>query len=130
VSSISRSHRQRSPEDDVNDQVEPCQTSGGSGSPDVERTPKHDGPARIRAMTALKPEDKPAALEPLLNVRQAAAFLGLRPGTVYLWAETGRLPSYKVGTLRRFRLSELEAHLKAHREGPDRMPEEKQRKGR
>ncbi len=54
--------------------------------------------------------------ESLLNVEEAATFLGVRPGTVYLWAETGRIPSYKIGNLRRFRLSELEAHLQAHRE--------------
>jgi excisionase family DNA binding protein len=71
-----------------------------------------------------------AAPESLLTVGQAAAFLGLRPGTVYLWAETGRISSYKVGTRRRFRLSELEAHLKAHREGPDAMPEGKRRRER
>ena len=58
--------------------------------------------------------------ESLLNVEETATFLGVRPGTVYLWAETGRIPSYKIGNLRRFRLSELEAHLQAHREGPER----------
>ena len=59
-------------------------------------------------------------LEPLVTVEEAAAFLGVQPGTVYLWAETGQLPSYKIGNLRRFRLSELETHLHALREGPER----------
>ena len=57
-------------------------------------------------------------LEPLVTVEEAAAFLGIQPGTAYLWAETGRIPSYKVGALRRFRLSDLERHLNANREGP------------
>ena len=58
-------------------------------------------------------------LEPLVTVEEAAAFLGVQPGTVYLWAETGRLPSYKIGALRRFRLSDLEAYLESLREGPN-----------
>jgi excisionase family DNA binding protein len=64
-------------------------------------------------------EDLPDRPEPLVSVEEAAAFLGVRPGTVYLWAETGRIPSYKIGARRRFRLSELDAHLRAYREGPD-----------
>jgi excisionase family DNA binding protein len=60
--------------------------------------------------------------EALVTVEDAAGFLGVRPGTVYLWAEMGRIPSYKIGALRRFRLSDLETHLQAHKEGPDRLP--------
>jgi excisionase family DNA binding protein len=67
-------------------------------------------------------EDRLGGPEPLVGVQEAAAFLGVRPGTVYLWAETSRIPSYKVGARRRFRLSELDAHLRAHREGPDGAP--------
>jgi excisionase family DNA binding protein len=56
--------------------------------------------------------------EPLVTVAEAAAFLGVRVGTVYLWAETDRIPSYKIGNLRRFRLSDLEAQVQAQRAGP------------
>jgi excisionase family DNA binding protein len=61
-------------------------------------------------------------LEPLVTVEEAAALLGVQQGTVYLWAETGRIPSYKIGALRRFRLSDLEDHLRAHRQGHDGQP--------
>lgn len=54
----------------------------------------------------------------MVTVEEAASFLGIQPGTAYLWAETGRIPSYKVGALRRFRLSDLERHLQSGREGP------------
>jgi excisionase family DNA binding protein len=54
-----------------------------------------------------------------MTVDEAAAFLCVQPGTVYLWSETGRIPSYKIGALRRFRRSDLEAHLESLREGPD-----------
>ncbi len=65
-------------------------------------------------------EDHERRPEPLVAVEEAAAFLGVQPGTVYLWAETDRIPSYKIGTLRRFRLSDLEAHVQDHRVGPSR----------
>lgn len=60
-------------------------------------------------------------VEPLVTVEEAAAFLGVQVGTIYLWAECERIPSYKIGNLRRFRLSELEAHLHALQEGPERL---------
>ncbi|MGH2656810.1 MAG: helix-turn-helix domain-containing protein [Actinomycetota bacterium] len=72
-------------------------------------------------------KDQTGSLEPLVTVEEAAAFLGVRLGTVYLWAEMGRIPSYKIGALRRFRLSDLEAHLYAHREGGDHMGAPKNR---
>jgi excisionase family DNA binding protein len=59
-----------------------------------------------------------SSLEPLVTAEEAATFLGVQVGTVYLWAETERIPSYKIGNLRRFRLSELEAHVQAGRAGP------------
>ena len=46
----------------------------------------------------------------LLNVHEAAALLGLKPGTLYQWAYERRLPTVKLSGLRgplRFRLSTL-----------------------
>ncbi len=59
-----------------------------------------------------------AGIEPLVTVEEAAEFLGVQVGTVYQWAECERIPSYKVGNLRRFRLSELDVHVRASRTGP------------
>jgi excisionase family DNA binding protein len=36
----------------------------------------------------------------------------------YTAAETGRIPSYKLGKYRRFRVDEVEAWLEAQRQGP------------
>jgi PTS system nitrogen regulatory IIA component len=58
----------------------------------------------------------------LLTVKEAAAILGVRPGTVYLWAERGELPSYKIGSLRRFRLADLEAFIESCRQAPEQPP--------
>jgi excisionase family DNA binding protein len=73
-----------------------------------------------------EPIDGSRSLEALVTVDEAAAFLRVQVGTVYLWAETERIPSYKIGNLRRFRLSDLEAHVRAQREGP---PEQSSRVG-
>lgn len=55
-----------------------------------------------------KPTSEP---ERLLDVHEAAAMLGIRPGTLYQWAYQRRLPKVKLfgdrGPLR-FRLSDIE----------------------
>lgn len=55
----------------------------------------------------------------LLTVKEAEAILGVRPGTIYLWAERGELPSYKIGSLRRFRLADPEAFIESCRQVPE-----------
>lgn len=47
----------------------------------------------------------------LLTPQQVADRLKISVLTVYKWAEAGRLPSLKVGSLLRVRESELEAWL-------------------
>lgn len=49
-------------------------------------------------------------LEKLLNRKEAAAYLGLHPGTLRVWACVGRydLPYYKIGRAVRYKLSDLE----------------------
>jgi excisionase family DNA binding protein len=44
----------------------------------------------------------------LLDVREAAALLGLKPSTLYEWAYERRIPSVKLGRVLRFRLSTIE----------------------
>jgi excisionase family DNA binding protein len=48
-----------------------------------------------------------AASDRLLDVREAAELLGLRPRTVYKLSYEGRLPVVKVGRATRFRLMSL-----------------------
>lgn len=40
--------------------------------------------------------------EGLWDARAVAAYLGIKPETVYIWAKQGRLPCVKVGRLTRF----------------------------
>jgi excisionase family DNA binding protein len=44
----------------------------------------------------------------LLNVREAAAILGLKPVTLYQWAYERRIAFVKIGGALRFRLSTIE----------------------
>ncbi len=58
---------------------------------------------------------RPAELERLLSVAEIAERLSLKPSWVYTEAEAGRLPSFKLGKYRRFRLSEILAWLELQR---------------
>jgi len=51
--------------------------------------------------------------DPLLSRNEAAKYLGVKPGTLVIWACTGRynLPYIKVGRLARYRKSCLDAFL-------------------
>jgi len=54
----------------------------------------------------------------LLDLQDAAAFLGVQPRTVRAWAAAGKLPHYRVGWLLKFRRDELEDWLaKRHSAG-------------
>lgn len=55
--------------------------------------------------------------DPLLTVDQVAEALGLKPGTIYKWVQTRRIPFVKLGGAVRFRKSTIEAFI-AEREKP------------
>jgi excisionase family DNA binding protein len=59
----------------------------------------------------------PQTFERLLTDREAGALLGLHAKTVQKLARTGELPAYRLGRYWRYRLSDLEAWVKAHRCG-------------
>jgi excisionase family DNA binding protein len=50
----------------------------------------------------------------LLNVAEAAAFLGLKVDTVYKMARLRQLPSVKVGRSLRFDIEALERFIELH----------------
>ena len=52
----------------------------------------------------------PAAKAPdrLLDVKQAAEFLSLKPATLYTWSSDRRIATVKMGRALRFRLSTLQ----------------------
>lgn len=58
----------------------------------------------------------------LLTVREVAALCNVRPGTVYEWVATGKIPHYKLGGTSassiRFSRADVIAWLKSGRRGP------------
>jgi len=56
--------------------------------------------------------------EHLLTSRELADLLGFSPAWVQDQFEAGRLPGFRVGGRLRFRLSEVDAWLEEHRQGP------------
>jgi len=57
--------------------------------------------------------------ENLVGIEEAARFLSVKVSWLYEQVRLGRVPSYRIGKFRRFRISELEAYLQARRDGPD-----------
>lgn len=60
----------------------------------------------------------PAEGEALIGIEAAARLLSVKVSWLYEQVRLGRVPSYRVGKFRRFRVSELEAWLKGRHDGP------------
>lgn len=64
----------------------------------------------------------PKALHPspiLLNVGQAAEFLGVSAASLRIWSNQGRLPVFRTpGGQRRYRVADLETFIESWRERP------------
>lgn len=58
----------------------------------------------------------------LMGPAQVAKYLGIAERTVYLWAQQGKLPALKVGSVWRFRRSEVDRWLEGSRSGPSLDP--------
>ncbi len=54
----------------------------------------------------------------LLSLPQVARYLGLAERTIYVWAQQGRIPAFKIGATWRFRRSDIDAWLETQRSGP------------
>ena len=56
--------------------------------------------------------------ERFVGIEEAAEHLHVKRSWLYEQVRLGRVPSYKVGAFRRFKLTELEAWASARRTGP------------
>ena len=54
----------------------------------------------------------------LMSLPEVAAYLGMAERTIYMWAQNGKVPAYKLGTSWRFRKTEIDAWLETQRTGP------------
>jgi len=53
----------------------------------------------------------------LINIHQAAEMLSLNPFTLYKLAQDEKIPSIKIGRLRRFQEEDLKVFIEQHRTG-------------
>ena len=60
--------------------------------------------------------DTPSAL---MSLPQVARYLAMKERTIYDWAQSGKIPAFKLGATWRFRQSEIDAWLETHRTGVD-----------
>lgn len=54
----------------------------------------------------------------LLNVQQAANYLGIKVSTLYQWVSQKKIPYYKSGRLDKFDLADLEKFIEKTRVNP------------
>jgi len=48
-------------------------------------------------------------MQNLLGLNEIAEYLGVKPSTIYAWVNQKRLPYYKIGSLVKFDLHDIEA---------------------
>ena len=58
------------------------------------------------------------AASPLMSLPDVARYLGMKERTIYVWAQEGRIPAFKLGATWRFRREEIDAWLETRRSGP------------
>ena len=55
---------------------------------------------------------------PLMGPSEVGKYLGMTERTIYMWAQQGKLPAFKVGSVWRFRRSDVDRWLESTRSGP------------
>lgn len=58
--------------------------------------------------------------ETLMTLKDVAAYLQVAERTVYLWAQSGRIPSFKLGNVWRFKQTDLDHWIEASRDATPR----------
>ena len=54
----------------------------------------------------------------LMGPIEVGKYLGVAERTIYMWAQQGKIPAFKVGSVWRFRRSDVDRWLEANRSGP------------
>jgi excisionase family DNA binding protein len=54
-----------------------------------------------------------------LSVEEIAAHLGVNRDTIYKWIERKQMPAHKLGKLWKFKVSEVDAWIRAGKAGED-----------
>ncbi len=57
-------------------------------------------------------------MERLLSADETAKYLGIKKGTLYVWARSGKIPSVKIGTRLLFDVRDLDELIKRQKRAP------------
>ena len=74
----------------------------------------------LEEVTGKRADDREADADPVMNVKEAARFLGIPPTTLRYYAKRGLVPNFRLGRHWKFRFSELNAWARAKTEKPQR----------
>ena len=74
----------------------------------------------IRELFIAMADDKPQTDE-WLSANKAGKQIGVTGKTIIRMVENNEITGYRVGSVWRFKRSDIEAYLEAHRYGPDRQ---------
>ena len=55
----------------------------------------------------------------LMGPSEVAKYLGMTERTIYMWAQQGKIPAFKVGSVWRFRRNDVDKWLESTRSGPE-----------
>jgi PTS system nitrogen regulatory IIA component len=67
-------------------------------------------------LSLISPKEAPPMTDdPLMSVREIAAYLNVNISTIYMWSQKGQIPAMKIGTMWRYRRSEIEDWLNQRR---------------
>ncbi|HXK60929.1 MAG TPA: helix-turn-helix domain-containing protein [Acidobacteriota bacterium] len=58
------------------------------------------------------------SIERLLSAEETARYLGIKKGTLYVWARSGKIPSVKIGTRLLFDLRDLDELIERQKRAP------------
>jgi PTS system nitrogen regulatory IIA component len=53
--------------------------------------------------------------EPLMGVREIAEYLNVHISSIYMWSQKGQMPAIKMGSMWRYRRSEIDEWLNERR---------------
>jgi len=57
-------------------------------------------------------------MERLLSAEETARYLGIKKGTLYVWARSGKIPSVKIGTRLLFDVRDLDELIERQKRAP------------
>jgi len=63
-------------------------------------------------------QSRGAMIERLLSAEETARYLGIKKGTLYVWARSGKIPSVKIGTRLLFDVRDLEELIERQKRAP------------